>query len=249
MFKKFVAALALSLLSSGAFAACVNPLSIKDGTGAAISMSTTSNADGFCQYNFNAAQINGAVPLMGNGVTGTGSLRVTVASDNTPFGVTVSGVSTAANQTSELTKLDSIITNTGAATPAGTNRIGYTSDDPCNNASAKVYTPINVVTATNVIITGVSAKNKYICSIFLYPAAADNVAIYQATTGTACATAQVAILGGTTTATGFIMTAQAGFVVGTGSAAVAKTTVVNTDICVTTSAAVQLSGVVVTADQ
>jgi hypothetical protein len=136
-----------------------------------------------------------------------------------------------------------------AATPAGTNLIGYTSSDPCNNASTKVYTAINMVTATNTVIAGVSAKKKYICSIFLYPSAADNVAIYQATTGTACATAQVAILGGTTTATGFVMTAQAGFVVGNGVSSVAATTVVNTDICITTSAAVQLSGAVVTADQ
>lgn len=37
----------------------------------------------------NAAQINGVAPLMGNGVTGTGSQRVTVASDNTPFAVKI----------------------------------------------------------------------------------------------------------------------------------------------------------------
>ena len=35
----------------------------------------------------NVAQINGVTPLMGNGVTGTGSQRVTIASDNTAFGV------------------------------------------------------------------------------------------------------------------------------------------------------------------
>lgn len=33
----------------------------------------------------NVAQINGITPLMGNGITGTGSQRVTIASDNTPF--------------------------------------------------------------------------------------------------------------------------------------------------------------------
>lgn len=38
----------------------------------------------------NASQINGVTPLMGNGVTGTGSLRVTVASDNTAFPTKVS---------------------------------------------------------------------------------------------------------------------------------------------------------------
>lgn len=35
----------------------------------------------------NIKQINGVVPLMGNGVTGTGSQRVTIASDNTAFAV------------------------------------------------------------------------------------------------------------------------------------------------------------------
>ena len=35
----------------------------------------------------NVAQINGVTPLMGNGTTGTGSQRVTIASDNTAFAV------------------------------------------------------------------------------------------------------------------------------------------------------------------
>jgi spore maturation protein SpmB len=35
----------------------------------------------------NVAQINGITTLMGNGITGTGSQRVTIASDNTAFGV------------------------------------------------------------------------------------------------------------------------------------------------------------------
>lgn len=39
----------------------------------------------------NVAKINNVTPLMGNGVTGTGSQRVTVASDNTPFQVKVLG--------------------------------------------------------------------------------------------------------------------------------------------------------------
>ena len=35
----------------------------------------------------NVAKVNGVTVLMGNGVTGTGSQRVTIASDNTPFAV------------------------------------------------------------------------------------------------------------------------------------------------------------------
>jgi hypothetical protein len=120
--------------------------------------------------------------------------------------------------------------------------------DPCQTA-VKVYTPVNVVTATNVIITAVSAKKKYICGIFLYPGGTDNIAVYQATTATSCATAAADIFGGHTAATGFLATATAGFVVGNGASAIAATNTVNTDICITTSAAVQLSGVVVTVDQ
>ena len=37
----------------------------------------------------NVAQINGVTPLMGNGITGTGSQRVTIASDNTVFTVNI----------------------------------------------------------------------------------------------------------------------------------------------------------------
>jgi hypothetical protein len=45
----------------------------------------------------NAAQINGVAPLVGNGVTGTGSQRVTIASDNSPISTKVGG-SAVANQ-------------------------------------------------------------------------------------------------------------------------------------------------------
>ena len=50
----------------------------------AISGSLTAN------QSVNVAQINGVTPLMGNGVTGTGSQRVTIASDNTAFSVNAS---------------------------------------------------------------------------------------------------------------------------------------------------------------
>jgi hypothetical protein len=49
----------------------------------------------------NEAQINGVTPLMGNGVSGTGSQRVNIASDNSPIGVSTSAV--ISNPTSTLT--------------------------------------------------------------------------------------------------------------------------------------------------
>lgn len=47
----------------------------------------------------NTALVGGVAPLMGNGVTGTGSQRVTIASDNTPFAVNIAAAQTLANVT------------------------------------------------------------------------------------------------------------------------------------------------------
>lgn len=54
----------------------------------------------------NTSQINGVTPLMGNGITGTGSLRVTIASDNTAFSVN-------ASLAAETTKVIGTVRNVG----------------------------------------------------------------------------------------------------------------------------------------
>jgi len=61
----------------------------------------------------NVAQINGVTPLMGNGATGTGSQRVTIASDNTAFNVNSN--STAIASETSLAKL----TQTQGSTTSG----------------------------------------------------------------------------------------------------------------------------------
>lgn len=86
---------------------------------------------------FNVAQINGVTPLMGNGATGTGSLRVTIANDNSALVVTQSGTwninnisgtislptgaATSANQSTEITALQLIdnLPNTLGSTTSG----------------------------------------------------------------------------------------------------------------------------------
>lgn len=60
----------------------------------------------------NVAQINGVTALMGNGATGTGSQRVTIASDNTAFSV---------NAAQSGTWTDRIVGNAGAAFDAANN--------------------------------------------------------------------------------------------------------------------------------
>lgn len=62
----------------------------------------------------NIAQINGVTPLMGNGVTGTGSQRVTIASDNTAFSVN-------ATLSAETTKVIGTVNVAASQTIAVTN--------------------------------------------------------------------------------------------------------------------------------
>lgn len=63
-----------------------------DGSGNLLTSTTNAldvnlKSSGLSNLSTNTAQINGVTPLMGNGVTGTGSQRVTIASDNTAFSV------------------------------------------------------------------------------------------------------------------------------------------------------------------
>lgn len=76
----------------------------------------------------NVSQINAVTPLMGNGVTGTGSQRVTIASDNTAFAVNNTQQGTASQNVAQLagTTTD---TNSGVKS-AGTLRVVLATDQP-----------------------------------------------------------------------------------------------------------------------
>lgn len=150
----------------------------------------------------NVAQINGVTPLMGAGNTGTGSPRVTVATDQAALPAQGHGA-------------------TGAAVPAGATQIGgrgsgaagapvLTAPVVCDNWSA-----INL-TANGTIITGAASKKTYICSLNLVTATAQNIALITGT-GAACVTTQTAgMAGGTTAATGWNLAANGGLTLGTG---------------------------------
>lgn len=111
----------------------------------------------------NVSQINGVTPLMGNGATGTGSPRVTIASDNTAFSVnatlsaeTTKVIGTVNQGTSPwvvsgtVTAANGSVSATGAAVPAsatyaglsdGTNLNGWLSaKNALNSTGAGVAT-------------------------------------------------------------------------------------------------------------
>lgn len=122
--------------------------------------------------------------------------------------------------------------------------VGSASGDPCSFLT-RTFKPINISTATTTnIITGGSSKKTYICHAFLFTAAANNVALVEGTTGGTCGSGTAGIMGGTTASSGLNLTANQGFVLGTGVASVAATATNNNDVCIITSAATQLSGVI-----
>ena len=157
-----------------------------------------SGAGGGVTSNVNVAQINGVTPLMGNGVTGTGSPRVTIASDNTAFAV-------------------------NATAQAGTNRIGYTSDDPCTQKT-KTNAAFSTSSAGPVSIVALSGSTViYICSISVVADTATKVSFIDGTGGS-CASAQHAIWGSTTAASGMSLPDTGGFTMGSGNGTVGVTT-------------------------
>lgn len=141
----------------------------------------------------NNAQINGVTPLMGNGVTGTGSQRVTVASDNTAFAVTSSSatapVSTmnSASAASGMTAANAMVFDDVSPTSITENNFGYQRMSANRNA----YTTIRDSAGNERGVT-VNANN------------ALNISIDQTTVGTTNGVSPVANPTGGSSTTGNI---------------------------------------------
>jgi hypothetical protein len=205
---------------------------------------------------FNISQINGVTPLMGAGNTGTGSPRVTIATDQAAVaGLGVYAEDTADADGSNLTPAGAVRRNAAASsTSTDGDRATINTDtlgllwtrqlDPCSGV-AKVYYPVNISTATTTeIVNGAGASTHvYICSILLHTDAANDVALVEDDTD-ACASPAAGIIGGTTTGAGLLLAASSGLAMGNGQGSIAKTATVNYYVCLITSAATQLTGVI-----
>jgi hypothetical protein len=189
----------------------------------------------------NVAQINGVAPSMGNGISGTGVQRVTIASDSTgTVGVTQA---TAAN----LNVRQDTSGATGAAPPARADYVGGLASGATGGlvagfAVCDSFANINVSTATTtLLVTGVSGRHVRICSMNLVTAAANNVALLSGT-GATCGTGTTGMSGGATASTGWNLAANSGITQGSGLGAINQTNATGDSVCIATSAATQLSG-------
>jgi len=129
----------------------------------------------------------------------------------------------------------SINTNVQASIPAGSNSIGTVGADPSKGGATPASVAINVSTATTTQLVALSGTTKiYVTSFDVIAGGTGNITFVYGT-GSNCGT-------GTTSLTGaYNLTAQAGIAKGNGVGAVLVVPAGNA-LCVTTSAAVQMSG-------
>jgi len=204
----------------------------------------------------NVAQINGVTPLMGAGNTGTGSPRVTIATDQAALAGMGIYVEDAAETAGGNLSMSGTVRRDTAASSAGTTGDNATLNtdasgllwtrtiDACSSG-AKTFLPISISTATTTEITpslAGASTNYYVCSLVLVTAAANNVALTDDDTDN-CASVTSGLAGGTTAASGFNMAANSGLTFGNGTGSIFKTNGTNRVVCLVTSAATQLSGV------
>lgn len=145
----------LSVVGGGTEATAQRVTLASDSTGQ-VKLAAGANTIGALTANqsVNVAQINGVTPLMGNGVTGTGSPRVTIASDNTAFPVNIiagqTGVQGGSGVVTALTQRVALATD--VALPTGTNTLGAVT-------TARTSLTASAPTAATVGVTSAAAVN------------------------------------------------------------------------------------------
>lgn len=123
---------------------------------------------------------------------------------------------------------------------------GATSPDPCFFGSSKLYLPIDIVTATTTEITPSlpgASTHYYVCSVSLFVAAANNVALVEDDSD-GCGSTSAGVMGGNAAGEGWVfgLTTGTAFNVGSGMGAIARTTTANRVLCLITSTTAQVSG-------
>lgn len=224
-----------------------NPLLIGCYSSAAAPVDVTADGDAtrsWCLRNGAIAiqpTFSGVLASVGNGVSGTGVQRVTIASDST--GTIIATQATAAN----LNNRSDTSGATGAAPPARADFVGGLTSGATGGFVTGItvcdsFVNVTVSTATTtLLITGVTGRHVRICSLSLVTAAANNVALISGT-GATCATGTTGMNGGTTAATGWNFAANGGLTQGSGLGEVNRTNATGNSVCIITSAATQLSG-------
>ncbi len=167
----------------------------------------------------NVAQINGVTTLMGAGNTGTGSQRVTIATDQAAHATYGHGA-------------------TGAAVPANVTAMGARAGaNSVNVAQGSATAPVSMSTATTTQFVALSGSTvTYVTGIALIAGGTTNVTLVYGT-GSNCVTSPSNLTGA------IPLIANAGFTLGSGLGAVIVVPA-GQALCITSSAGVQVSGLI-----
>lgn len=231
-----------------------------DGSGVTQPVSGTVNIGTFPDNEpVNVAQMNGAAVTMGNGVSGTGVQRVTIASDSTGNIATINTSVTPGTSAAHLGKAEDAVASSGDTgvatwsvredTPTATaangdyiarkaNQYGHQFiASICNDPTLTTSAVINATASGNTEVVPLTASQTiYVCGYnFIASGTADVRLVYG--TGTACATGETGITGL------YPLVANTGIAVPNGGAIQTKTASGNA-LCIETSASVNVRGMV-----
>jgi hypothetical protein len=162
-------------------------------------------------------------------------------SPNSQLSVAVGTTGDAANAATVVGQLKQIQSNTSGATPAGSNVIGFTSNDPCTSGT-KINFAIASATGTTQLVAPSGSTQVYVCSFSLVAAAAAVVNLVGGTGATCTTGTPVAALGSTTAANGMSFAANNGLTFGNGGATVVRTTTAGHGLCLIQSGTTALAG-------
>ena len=117
--------------------------------------------------------------------------------------------------------------------------------DPCSFANAKTSANISSALGTFAVVTGVSAKKIYVCSLFIISPSAVSVSLAEGSSSTCGTSAQAAVIGVATNGTaanGVPLAANGGWTLGNGGGTIAATATNANYLCIFQSGTAQLAG-------
>jgi hypothetical protein len=211
-----------------------SPLSLANGQSSALQVDSTGVLKTNCFVNCGVAQ--GSTTA-----SETGSLVMGAVTTSAPSYTTAQTSPLSLDTTGNLRALAMQSTGNGTNTSAWLTEGGCAGQTIANTS----VTPINNAgSSSNLkLVSKVSSKQVYICSIDIVAGAATNVALVEGTkTTNECDTSTAGMAGGATAATGWNLGANGGLTKGNGVGVVFRTAIANHDVCLLFSAGNQVSG-------
>jgi hypothetical protein len=162
---------------------------------------------------------------------------------NTTAGSAIVGVSGSAQSSSNPMGW----VNINQTTPGTTNGVvvnAMTAADPCVG-TAKTNVPISTASGTTALVTGVSAKKIYVCSLALIAPSAVSVSLSEGSSSTCGTSNQAAVIGVATNGTaanGMPLAANGGLTLGNGGGTIAATATAANYLCLFQSGTAQIAG-------